>query len=90
MISAHLPAGTKIECVDRNYQPVKPSSLFVGTIYTVDGYTEVGGTIYVYLAEITFCAENGLRVAYSRDRFNQIVELPASIRECLNVKELVE
>jgi len=89
MIGINLPVGTKIECIDGNYEPVKPSTIFTNQIYTLESYVESYGEFYIYLTEITFCAENRKRVCYSRDRFRVVQSLPQSLLNCLNVKELV-
>ncbi len=93
MISAHLPPGTRIECVDDNMltcpHPHDHSGLDglkKGEIYTIVGY-------YNYIEVAVIIKEIDRKhpyvFGYGLWRFRVVKELPASIRECLNVKELV-
>ena len=86
MISAHLPAGTKIICLSYKGSIAELTALKVGNVYTLRGYDPYCRGFGVLLAEWVHPHPQGGEYAYSRTIFRVAAPLPASITDCLNVR----
>jgi hypothetical protein len=86
MISAHLPSGTKIECIAKRL--TSGSQLRIGCVYTVRGYMQYPNTTnFGVITEEVRNIQLGIEWGYWLGIFRvvQLPKLPASILECLNV-----